>query len=117
MNASHTPTFCLLFLFFFCFVGFPKWLLEVICCSSFLFYLVHSGNTIECCDAEGYNLSPRYIHPLCAPISVPIDDPYYSKHNVECMTYVRSIAAIRSDCSFGPLEQVSILYFLGGRLY
>lgn len=77
---------------------------------SFLFYLVHSGNTIECCEAEGYNLSPRYVHPLCAPISVPIDDPYYSKHNVECMTYVRSIAAIRSDCSFGPLEQVSIYY-------
>lgn len=74
-----------------------------------VFYLVHSGNTIECCEAEGYNLSPRYVHPLCAPISVPIDDPYYSKHNVECMTYVRSIAAIRSDCSFGPLEQVSIM--------
>lgn len=77
---------------------------------SYVFYLVHSGNTIECCEPGGYNLSPRYIHPFCVPIAVPLDDRYYSKHNVECMPYVRSIAAIRSDCSFGPIEQVSIIH-------
>lgn len=79
-------------------------------CSIFNFYIftVHTGNTIECCDSDGSNLSPRYVHPFCAPISVPDDDVFYSNYSVNCMPYVRSIAAMRSDCSLGSLEQVII---------
>ncbi|NP_001164313.1 peroxidase precursor [Tribolium castaneum] len=69
--------------------------------------MVHSDSTIECCASSGNHLSPRYIHPFCAPISVPSDDRYYAQHGLDCMTYVRSVPAFRHDCTFGPLEQVN----------
>jgi peroxidase len=83
------------------------------------FSAVHTDNTIECCAPGGNRLSPRYIHPFCAPISVPYDDHYYSEHGLDCMTYVRSVPAFRSDCSFGPLEQVNQAthYLDGSQIY
>jgi peroxidase len=81
--------------------------------------MVYTDKTIECCAPGGNRLSPRYIHPFCAPISVPYDDHYYSEHDLDCMTYVRSVAAFRSDCSFGPLEQVNQAthYLDGSQIY
>jgi len=43
------------------------------------------------------------------PISVPQNDPFYSKYRQLCMNYVRSLTAMRPDCHFGPAEQVSVV--------
>lgn len=81
--------------------------------------MIHTGNTIECCSTEGSNLSPRYIHPFCSPISVPSNDKYYSSQGLDCMSYVRSIPALRPDCSFGPTDQVNQAthYLDGSQIY
>lgn len=69
--------------------------------------MVHSGNSIMCCRQDGGFLAPRYIHPACVPISVPKNDPFYSKYRQCCMNYVRSLMAMRPDCHFGPAEQMN----------
>ncbi|XP_021919989.1 peroxidase-like isoform X2 [Zootermopsis nevadensis] len=69
--------------------------------------MVHSGNPIMCCRQDGSFLAPRYIHPACMPISVPNNDPFYSKYRQRCMNYVRSLMAMRPDCHFGPAEQMN----------
>ncbi|XP_063908765.1 peroxidase-like isoform X2 [Zophobas morio] len=81
--------------------------------------MVHSDNTIECCAPSGNHLSPRYIHPFCSPISIPYDDESYSQHDLDCMTYVRSVPAFPTDCTFGPLEQVNQAthYLDGSQIY
>ena len=61
---------------------------------------------ISCCQDDGNWLTPRYIHPDCAAIHVPDHDPIYSKESVRCMSYVRSLPVLRTDCSLGPVEQV-----------
>ncbi|VEN48807.1 unnamed protein product [Callosobruchus maculatus] len=77
--------------------------------------MIHSDNTIRCCSSDGYNLSPRYIHPFCSPIEVPQSDEYYHKHNIGCINYVRSVPAVRPDCSFGYAEQLNqATHFLDG---
>ena len=43
------------------------------------------------------------------PITVPQNDPFYSKYRQQCMNYVRSLVAMRPDCHFGPAEQVSVV--------
>ncbi|KAJ8930106.1 hypothetical protein NQ314_017134 [Rhamnusium bicolor] len=80
---------------------------------------LHTEHSIDCCRPEGKNLSPRYIHPFCSPVSVPADDKYYAEEGVDCMSYVRSIPAIRSDCSFGPSDQVNQAthYLDGSQMY
>lgn len=67
---------------------------------------VNNANEIMCCDYEGYNLSPRYLHPVCLPVGMAENDPHYSRIFKTCMNYVRSNLAMRPDCSFGPAEQV-----------
>ncbi|XP_034949821.1 peroxidase-like isoform X2 [Chelonus insularis] len=74
-----------------------------------------TNKPIRCCETNGNNLSPRYIHPDCAAISIPDDDPVYSKHNIRCMNYVRSLSALKVDCTFGPIEQMNqATHFLDG---
>lgn len=68
---------------------------------------VHTGKPIECCDPDGRSFSPRYEHPFCMPITIPSNDPYYGVKEVNCMSYVRSVAAIGPDCVMGPMQQVS----------
>lgn len=50
------------------------------------------------------------MHPFCAPIEIAKDDKFYSKHGMKCMSYVRSVPAVRPSCTLGPLEQVSADY-------
>ncbi|XP_043667765.1 peroxidase-like isoform X2 [Vespula pensylvanica] len=77
--------------------------------------MVSSGKPISCCRTDGNTLSPRHIHPDCAPISVPDRDPVYGTQYVRCMNYVRSLAVLRSECTFGPLEQMNqVSHFLDG---
>ncbi|XP_054279946.1 peroxidase-like isoform X2 [Macrosteles quadrilineatus] len=66
-----------------------------------------TGGSIACCDVENRKLSPRHVHPLCFSIEIPSDDPVYSASRQSCMSYVRSLPAMRSDCTFGPLEQLN----------
>lgn len=60
-----------------------------------------------CCDSNGNTLLPRYIHPFCMPVEVPEDDKFYSQHRVTCMSYVRSLPALNTDCLFGPVDQMN----------
>uniref|UniRef100_T1IV55 Uncharacterized protein n=1 Tax=Strigamia maritima TaxID=126957 RepID=T1IV55_STRMM len=43
------------------------------------------GSKIHCC-----NVSMQFRHPDCYPISVPHDDPFYSRFGLQCMQFVRS---------------------------
>lgn len=70
-----------------------------------------TGGSIACCDDDGRKLSPRHLHSACFPIQIPSNDPVYSKKYQSCMSYVRSLPAFRSDCNFGPLEQVCKLFY------
>ncbi|KAK2585039.1 hypothetical protein KPH14_008560 [Odynerus spinipes] len=77
--------------------------------------MVSSGKPISCCREDGNALSPRHIHPDCAAITVPDKDPVYGKHWVRCMNYVRSLPVLRSECTFGPVEQMNqASHFLDG---
>ncbi|KAJ8880166.1 hypothetical protein PR048_016632 [Dryococelus australis] len=77
--------------------------------------MVTTGDSIMCCRQDGSHLPPRYIHPSCLPISIPNNDPFYAQSRVQCMNYVRSVSAFRSDCSFGPAEQLNqATHFLDG---
>ncbi|XP_053983298.1 peroxidase-like isoform X3 [Hylaeus volcanicus] len=79
--------------------------------------MVSSGKPISCCRPDGYTLSPRHVHPYCYPITVSDQDPVYGEHYVRCMNYVRSLPVLRSDCTFGPLEQMNqASHFLDGSM-
>ena len=75
----------------------------IVICDSFT---VWTGKPISCCRQNGQWPLPRYIHPDCNAISVSNNDPDYGKHGVRCLNYVRSMTVIKSDCTFGPAEQV-----------
>ncbi|RZF46188.1 hypothetical protein LSTR_LSTR011542 [Laodelphax striatellus] len=76
---------------------------------------VTTSNTISCCSASGRKLSPRHEHSSCAPIDIPSTDPFYSKLGHTCMPYVRSLMAIRSDCTLGPVQQMNqVTHYLDG---
>ncbi|XP_063594720.1 chorion peroxidase-like [Penaeus indicus] len=70
------------------------------------------GEAIPCC-LEGSSI----LHPECAPISIPADDPFYSKFDQTCMDFVRSAPAER--CLFGPREQINekTAYIDGSQVY
>ncbi|XP_039290630.1 peroxidase isoform X2 [Nilaparvata lugens] len=77
--------------------------------------MLTTGDTISCCSANGKKLSPRHQHSLCAAIDIPSTDPFYSKLGHTCMPYVRSLMAIRSDCTFGPVQQMNqVTHYLDG---
>ncbi|XP_051159599.1 peroxidase-like isoform X2 [Leptopilina boulardi] len=77
--------------------------------------MISNGMPISCCKEDGNTLLPRHIHPDCSAIPIEDHDPIYSSHSIRCMNYVRSLPVIRSDCSFGPLEQMNqVSHFLDG---
>ncbi|XP_029047333.1 peroxidase-like isoform X2 [Osmia bicornis bicornis] len=77
--------------------------------------MISSGKPIFCCRPDGSTLSPRHIHPDCSAITVPDRDPVYGQHYVRCMNYVRSLPVLRSECTFGPIEQMNqASHFLDG---
>ncbi|XP_011500916.1 PREDICTED: peroxidase-like [Ceratosolen solmsi marchali] len=77
--------------------------------------MIWTGKPISCCRSDDQWPLPRYIHPDCQAISVAENDPIYGKFRVRCLNYVRSLAALRSDCSFGPAEQMNqVSHFLDG---
>ncbi|XP_064106255.1 LOW QUALITY PROTEIN: chorion peroxidase-like [Macrobrachium nipponense] len=56
------------------------------------------GGPVRCCETP-------FLHPECAPISIPDADEFYSCHGQTCMEFVRS-APIQPFCRFFPREQV-----------
>lgn len=70
-------------------------------------FAVFTGSSIACCKPDGGALPPRSLHPFCAPIPVPANDPVFTGRR--CLDYVRSVTAPRADCKFGPAEQVRFL--------
>lgn len=79
--------------------------------------MMSTGRAISCCRNDGKTLSPRYIHPDCSVINIPDRDPVYSEHRVRCMNYVRSLPVLRTDCTFGPVEQMNqVTHFLDGSM-
>lgn len=70
---------------------------------------VNIKTPITCCTSEGRPLSPRHNHISCAPITIPVTDLFYKNFFQTCMNYVRSLPAMRSDCTLGPTEQASII--------
>ncbi|XP_047500868.1 peroxidase-like [Penaeus chinensis] len=73
------------------------------------------GEAIPCCLLAEDN--PSFLHPECAPIPIPADDPFYSKFNQTCMDFVRSAPAPR--CLLGPREQMNekTAYIDGSQVY
>ncbi|XP_037796086.1 peroxidase-like [Penaeus monodon] len=71
------------------------------------------GEAIPCC-LEG---NSALLHPECAAIPIPADDPFYSKFNQTCMDFVRSAPAPR--CLLGPREQMNekTAYIDGSQVY
>ncbi|XP_063594719.1 peroxidase-like [Penaeus indicus] len=74
-----------------------------------------NGEAIPCCLQPKDN--PSLLHPECAPIPIPADDPFYSKFDQTCMDFVRSAPAPR--CLFGPREQMNekTAYIDGSQVY
>jgi peroxidase len=59
------------------------------------------GEAPDCC--------PQLLKGLCMPIPVPEDDPLYSKFDVKCLKFERSLAAIRPKCLLGHRAQINLV--------
>ncbi|GIY65304.1 chorion peroxidase [Caerostris extrusa] len=80
--------------------------------------LAGNGDSILCCHPDIQN-NARLLHPACMTILIPENDPLYRKSGRSCMHFLRSIAAPRSDCNFGPREQLNQVtaYIDGSSIY
>ncbi|XP_063974115.1 peroxidase-like isoform X2 [Diachasmimorpha longicaudata] len=77
--------------------------------------MVTTKEPISCCTSDGNFLAPRHIHPHCAYIPVPEKDPVYGQQQQRCMNYVRSLPVVKTDCTFGPIQQMNqVTHFLDG---
>ena len=52
-------------------------------------------------------MSRLVLHPECFPIDIPINDPFFRRHNQRCMNFVRSMPGPNQECSFGYGEQMN----------
>jgi len=62
---------------------------------------------ISCCTQNGKHLPKQMRHPHCFTLDILPNDPFYSQYGVECINFVRSMVAPRSDCKFGYAEQLN----------
>ncbi|XP_045119482.1 chorion peroxidase-like [Portunus trituberculatus] len=74
------------------------------------------GSALTCCN-EKVLQDPSLVHPQCFPISVDVNDPFYSAYGITCLEFVRSLPASR--CFFAPREQMNQLtaYIDGSAVY
>lgn len=61
-----------------------------------------NGSVIQCCGVRSSDL-----HPSCAPIKVPIDDPWLGPLGIRCLEFMRSAPAQRPDCLLSWREQTN----------
>ena len=66
-----------------------------------------NASGITCCD-NGQPIGRDRRHPDCFHIEIPIRDAFFGPFNQRCMEFVRSLPAIRPQCTFGPREQVRL---------
>lgn len=73
-----------------------------------------NGSVIQCCGIRSTDL-----HPSCAPIKVPIDDPWLGPIGVRCLEFMRSAPAQRPDCLLSWREQTNQVtsYLDGSPIY
>lgn len=76
-----------------------------------MLFAVWTNEPINCCDDNGGNLAPRYLHPSCVKIHVPENDPVYGPKRIRCLNYVRSLPAINPTCNLGSMQQVYVFTF------
>ncbi|XP_022171593.1 peroxidase-like [Myzus persicae] len=73
---------------------------------------------VNCCDKDKniqYTLNKNMRS--CKPIPIPDDDKFFKPEPYDCMNYVRSRPAVRSDCTFGPMEQMNqATHYLDGSM-
>uniref|UniRef100_T1KRS7 Clip domain-containing protein n=1 Tax=Tetranychus urticae TaxID=32264 RepID=T1KRS7_TETUR len=76
------------------------------------------GEGIICCREE-FARNPSIRHPACRPISLPHDDPFFSKFDHHCTNFVRNSPSPRPGCFLGPREQSNTLthYIDGSMVY
>ncbi|EFX86585.1 hypothetical protein DAPPUDRAFT_307784 [Daphnia pulex] len=68
---------------------------------------LENGNPIACCADDGRHLSAENLNSHCFPIDIGEEDPFYSKFNKTCLSFVRSKLACRNDRRFGAVEQMN----------
>ncbi|XP_057375088.1 peroxidase-like [Daphnia carinata] len=66
-----------------------------------------NGSGISCCTPDGKHQSWELRHPHCFTLDILPDDTFYRQFRVECVNFVRSMVAPRSDCTFGYAEQLN----------
>ncbi|XP_071443375.1 peroxidase [Hetaerina americana] len=71
-------------------------------------------HTTDCCSNEGRCLSKELQlqnkpEGSCFPITIPADDPFYSKFGQECMDFVRTASDASTGCGhpFGPAKKLT----------
>ncbi|XP_029341799.1 peroxidase-like [Acyrthosiphon pisum] len=63
---------------------------------------------VNCCDKDkSIQSSLNKNIRSCKPIFIPNEDRFFKTDQFDCMNYVRSRPAVRSDCTFGPMEQMN----------
>jgi len=65
---------------------------------------------VSCCDDDkSFQYTMNKNIGSCKPIRIPDDDKFFNPKPNDCINYVRSRPAVRSDCTFGPMEQVTAI--------
>ncbi|XP_065303828.1 salivary peroxidase/catechol oxidase-like [Dermacentor albipictus] len=77
-----------------------------------------NGSAITCCDPQ-LVANPTRRHFACMQIDLSPDDRFYGQFQQNCLEFVRSVAAPRPKCAFGPREQLNQLtaYLDGSAIY
>ncbi|XP_060859433.1 LOW QUALITY PROTEIN: peroxidase-like [Metopolophium dirhodum] len=83
--------------------------------------MMNRKKPVICCNENDNKYGPDDTNELCLPISIPNDDPFFFNRKRYfgnyCMNYVRSMPAVRSDCTFGPREQMNqATHYLDGSM-
>lgn len=71
--------------------------------------LTHSPTTVSRDGAKLKCCGERRMHPDCFPITTPREDPFFRRHNKQCLSFVRSLQTSRHACKLGPREQLNQL--------
>ena len=73
----------------------------------FYLYSIANSSGISCCTPDGKHQPKELRHPHCFTLDILPDDSFYRQYGIECINFVRSMVAPRSDCTFGYAEQLS----------
>ncbi|XP_045449395.1 chorion peroxidase [Melitaea cinxia] len=66
-----------------------------------------NGDPISCCFENGKPLPIQLQHWACAPIVMDPKDVFYSQFGMQCLNFVRTQLAPRSDCTVGYAKQMN----------